>query len=167
VCYAVIGGMAMALRGVQRTTFDLDVLLQLDQLPVAHAVLTEQGYTRVFRSENVSHYEHADSPLNRIDVLHAFRMPSRAMLERAEPISFGEAGTLPVLPIEDLIGLKIQAATNAPRRALGDWNDIYRLVIQAAESQANFDWGRVAGYLDLFGQSAKLRELQKLHEDHR
>jgi predicted nucleotidyltransferase len=167
VDYAVIGGMAMALRGVQRTTFDLDFLLLLSQLPTAHDVLVGEGYAQVYHSENVSHYENPSVPLGRIDILHAFRDHSLAMLQRAEVIEFGDAGGLPVVQLEDLIGLKIQAAKNSARRALGDWNDIYRMVIHAAEIRHDLNWGLVARYLALFDQLAKLSELQRLYEDHR
>lgn len=60
VSYALIGGFAMALRGVQRGTVDLDFILMLDNLGTADGILTGCGYVRVFRSENVSHYESAD-----------------------------------------------------------------------------------------------------------
>jgi predicted nucleotidyltransferase len=89
------------------------------------------------------------------------------MLQRAEVIEFGDAGGLPVVQLEDLIGLKIQAAKNSARRALGDWNDIYRMVIHAAEIRHDLNWGLVARYLALFDQLAKLSELQRLYEDHR
>ena len=36
VRYALIGGLAVALRGVQRTTFDLDFLLMLSDLEAAY-----------------------------------------------------------------------------------------------------------------------------------
>ncbi|MSU25519.1 MAG: hypothetical protein EXS37_21060 [Opitutus sp.] len=44
--YALIGGFAMALRGVQRATMDLDFLLMLDDLDKAHAIFGELGYRR-------------------------------------------------------------------------------------------------------------------------
>ena len=78
--YAVIGGMAMALRGIQRTTFDLDFLLMLSDLERTHKILLEEGYACVYQSENVSHYSKSGGGLTRVDVLHAFRGPSLSML---------------------------------------------------------------------------------------
>lgn len=49
VHYALIGGFAMALRGVQRATMDLDFLLMLDDLEIAHAL---EDYLRLFNFEN-------------------------------------------------------------------------------------------------------------------
>lgn len=166
VNYAVIGGMAMAMQGVQRATFDLDLLLMLSDLKAAQAVLAQEGYTRVYHSENVSHYEKLGAALYRIDLLHAFRGPSLSMLKRAPRLPLSEDCSLRVLTIEDLIGLKIQALTNDPRRALSDWNDIHRLIIQAAETSRSLEWDRVSDYLDIFQLRAKLPELKHLYESH-
>jgi hypothetical protein len=162
--YAVIGGMAMALRGVQRATFDLDFLLMLSDLDGAQRIFREEGYECVFQTENVSHYQKPGSGLSRVDVLHSFRGPSLSMLERAERLPLGDSCLLPVLQAEDLIGLKVQAATNDPARALGDWNDIYRLVIHCAATERAPNWALVGDYLTIFGQESKLGELKDLYE---
>jgi hypothetical protein len=168
VKYALIGGMAMAMRGVQRATFDLDFLIMSSDLEITRQILAVQGYQSVYQSENISHFENPTDGLARVDLLHAFRGPSLSMLDRAERLSFGESCQLPVLQIEDLIGLKVQAASNDPARALGDWNDIYRLVIQAAETSASkaFNWLLISDYLDTFDCSSKLAELETLYERH-
>ncbi len=168
VNYALIGGMAMAMRGVQRATFDLDFLIMLSDLEITRRILVEQGYLSVYESENVSHYHNPTGGLARVDVLHAFRGPSLSMLQRAERLPLGESCHLPVLQIEDLIGLKVQAASNDPARALGDWNDIHRLVIQAAEAspQRAFNWLLVGDYLAAFDRASKLSELESLYERH-
>lgn len=60
VRYATIGGFAMALRGVQRSTVNLDFILMLEDLPKADEILRGFGYERAFRSENGSHDVSAD-----------------------------------------------------------------------------------------------------------
>ncbi len=164
--FAVIGGMAMALRGVQRATFDLDFLLMFSDLPAAHATLEVEGYSRIHHSENVSHYENPSSVLVRVDILHAFRGPSLGMLKRAERLSLGTNCHLPVLQIEDIIGLKIQALVNDPARALGDWSDIHRLIAHSAESKRLVNWDLISEYLSIFNLESKLEELKHLYEDH-
>ena len=164
--YAVIGGIAMAMRGVQRATVDLDLLLMLSDLSQAHELLEQEGYARIFHSDDVSHYEKAGTGLFRIDILHAFRGPSLAMLGRADRLVFPGAGTLPVLQIEDIVGLKIQALTNNPDRALGDWNDIHRLVDHAGKTQQPLDWDLIAEYLEIFEVAGMLTELKGLYETH-
>lgn len=121
--YALIGGFAMALRGVQRATMDLDFILMLEDMGKADAILSEFGYRRDFHSENVSHYRSSDQEWGRIDILHAFRGPALGMLQRAERIPVDASLTLPVVHVEDLVGLKIQALVNDPLRAISDWDD--------------------------------------------
>ncbi|NDV62974.1 nucleotidyl transferase AbiEii/AbiGii toxin family protein [Puniceicoccales bacterium CK1056] len=163
VRYALIGGFAMGLRGVQRATVDLDFILMLDDLSTADQIFTQSGYKRTFHSENVSHYESSDLDLGRIDILHAFRGPSLSMLKRADRVSLSSELSLPVVQVEDLIGLKIQAATNDPSRASSDWLDIRLLIENAGQNKQSIDWDLIGDYLDLFGKTDKLEELRKLY----
>ena len=165
VRFALIGGWAVALRGVQRTTFDLDFLIMLSDLATADEILVSEGFARVFHSPNVSHYERAGSALDRVDILHAFRGPSLSMLDRAERLPLADGIRIPVLRTEDIIGLKIQASVNNPSRALGDWSDIHRLVRHAAETSSPLQWPLIEEYLAIFGLGAKLPELKALHDE--
>jgi hypothetical protein len=161
--YALIGGFAMALRGVQRATMDLDFILMLDDLEAADRILAETGYRREFRSENVSHYLSPDAAWGRIDILHAFRGPSLGMLRRAERLSVSPDLALPVITTEDIVGLKIQALVNDPSRAVGDWHDI-RLHLESARDQGqSLDWELLEDYLRLFQLESKLPELKTIH----
>lgn len=163
VRYALIGGFAMALRGVQRATMDLDFILMLEDLETAHRILHELGYQREFHSENVSHYLNPDESWGRIDILHAFRGPSLGMLRRAERMPVGSHVNLPVVAIEDLIGLKVQAIANDPARAIADWHDIALLLSAAQEQRLTLDWELLEDYLRLFHFEAKLPELKAIH----
>src|SRR5690606_31468073 len=86
--YALIGGLAMAMRGVQRSTLDADFILLLENLEEADSILRSLGYRKEFASENVSHYVSADPALGRIDFLHAFRSATLGMLGRADTLEF-------------------------------------------------------------------------------
>lgn len=163
VHYALIGGYAMALRGVPRATLDLDFLLMLEDLEIADAILGELGYRRDFRSDNVSHYVNPDETWGRIDILHAFRGPSLAMLRRAERVPVGTDLSLPVATIEDIIGLKVQAIANQPSRALPDWHDIALLLTAAGERRVEIDWQLLGDYLRLFHFEGKLADLKAIH----
>lgn len=161
--YALIGGFAMAMRGVQRATVDLDFLLLAKDLESVDQILHTCGYERVFRSENVSHYRDPTAPFGRIDILHAFRAPSLGMLDRAERLEISPGLSVPVLHIEDLIGLKIQAAVNDPAREAQDWQDIHLLLQAAAYDDKVIDWALIADYLALFQLSHRLQELKDRH----
>jgi hypothetical protein len=161
--YALIGGFAMALRGVQRATMDLDFILMLEDMEKAHAILCDLGYRREFHSENVSHYLAPDHDWGRIDILHAFRGPTLGMLERAERLPVDATLTLPVVHVEDLVGLKIQGLVNDPSRAVADWDDI-RMLLQAAGQQRHvMDWELLLDYLRLFRMEQRLDELKTIY----
>ena len=159
--YALIGGFAMALRGVQRATIDMDFILMLDDLEQADSIFQSAGYVRAYKSENVSHYMAKDDELGRIDLLHAFRGHTLGMLDRAERITITEGLTLPVVQVEDIIGLKVQAAVNSPKRATADWADIQMILETSAESQQSIDWELLGEYLGLFNLNDKLTTLQE------
>lgn len=160
VGYALIGGFALAMRGVQRATMDLDFILALEDLDQADEILRSHGYQRAYRSPNVSHYISAQRDWGRIDLLHAFREPSLKMLERAESMEVSPGLRLRVAQIEDLIALKLQALKNDPRRITGDWADI-RLIIEAAALRRQpLDWERLADYLEIFHLSDQMEQLK-------
>lgn len=150
----------MALRGVQRATVDLDFILLLDDLDRADAIFREHGYKRAFHSENVSHYISDDLELGRIDILHAFRGPTLSMLERSNRIDVADGLNLPVVQIEDIIGLKVQAAVNAPRRQHSDWTDIRTMVETCSEQNIQIDWPLLEDYLGIFGLESKLETMK-------
>ncbi|WP_328985577.1 nucleotidyl transferase AbiEii/AbiGii toxin family protein [Thiorhodovibrio winogradskyi] len=165
VRYALIGGFAMAMRGVQRATVDLDFILMLEDLDCAHRILRQAGYQRAFHSENVSHYVASQPGLGRIDLLHAFRGPSLSMLARAERLEIAEDVSLPgvripVVQVEDIIGLKIQALINDPRREVGDWQDIRLLLETAARMGRKLDWELIEDYLELFGLESEQERMK-------
>jgi predicted nucleotidyltransferase len=150
----------MAMRGVQRATLDLDFILMLEDLEQADRILRDAGFRRAFHSENVSHYVGDEAALGRIDLLHAFRGPSLGMLVRAERLEVADGLTLPVVQIEDIIGLKVQAAVNDPRREASDWSDIRLLIEIAAQTGKPLDWELLADYLELFELTCELPMLR-------
>lgn len=163
VTFALIGGLAMALRGVQRMTLDADFILLSEDLDTCHSLLQGMGYRREFHSENVSHYLAADQALGRVDLLHAFRPATLSMLKRAERFSLTPDCSIPVVQTEDIIGLKIQASVNDPDRQIRDWSDIFMLVEHAAREAKGIDWKLVEDYLSLFDLADRLEELKQHH----
>ena len=160
VRYALIGGFAMALRGVQRATTDLDFILFLDDLERADSVLTSFGYNQVFHNENVSHYQAKDQEFGRIDLLDAFRAPTLGMLDRADRVAVIPGVDLPVVQIEDIVGLKVQAAKNDPVRGMQDWADIETMMKEARRLNNEPDWELLQSYLSLFQQEDRLAWLK-------
>lgn len=163
VNYALIGGLAMALRGVQRATLDADFILLSEDLDLVDGILHDMGYRREFQSENVSHYLAADPALGRIDLLHAFRPATLSMLQRADRLTLTSNCEIPVVQTEDIIGLKVQAAVNDPEREISDWSDIMQLVEYSARSGKTLDWELVADYLELFDLGNRMEELKQAY----
>ena len=149
VRYGLTGGYAVAIHGHQRTTVDLDFLVDRDDLEKVDQILRDMGYEIVHRSENVSQFTSSKEELGEIDFIHAFRKASMKMLERAGAEKlFPEGPPIVVLKVEDVIGLKIQAIANAPHRRSQDLADIQNLVEVHRES---IDWELIQDYCALFG----------------
>lgn len=157
--YAAIGGFALGVLGVPRSTGDLDFLVSRDDLGSLDALMSGLGYRLTARTENVSHYAHNQAVWGTLDVLHAFRRFSVGMLDRARtaPI-FDGASAITVLQPEDIIGLKVQALANDATRLAQETADIEAL---AARYGAQLDWDRIQEYYELFdcgSDGTKLRE---------
>ncbi len=165
VGYALIGGFAMGLRGVQRATMDLDFILALEDLERADAILQRHGFKRRFRSENVSHYTSDDPDWGRVDLLHAFRKPSLRMLQRADQLEVTPELRLKVAKLEDLIGLKVQALSNDAARAERDWLDIKLLLKSAGSGGVPVDWELLEDYFEIFDLRDRMTNLRKWYNE--
>jgi hypothetical protein len=147
--HALIGGLAFAYYGSTRATVDLDLLIHENDGPKAKAELLKNGFFVEFESPEVIQL----NGLGYIDLLLARRPISQKMLFEAH--KSGPEG-IRVLKAEDLIGLKIQAYKNNPRRELQDKTDIQFLI----ESDDKLDWNRIKEYADLFNEWEVINELK-------
>lgn len=157
--YAALGGFALGVLKVPRTTQDLDFLVHRDDLDSLDQVMSRLGYHLVGRTENASRYLHGDSGWGAVDALHAFRTFSLAMLERAQsyPVFDGTV-TVKVLQPEDVIGFKVQGMANNPMRVTQDLVDIETLM---AYYRHKLDWARIQEYFDLFELGQEGRRLRE------
>ena len=148
--HALIGAFALAAWGVQRATNDIDFLIDGAKAAVARQALENNGFTVFHASDEVLQMA-GPGP---VDFVLARRPLSLAMLARATARIF--RGINCVGP-EDLIGLKIQAYRNDPRRELQDRADIQRLI----EVSASLDWVRIKQYADLFSEWPAVEDLRR------
>ena len=151
--YALIGGLALVSHKVIRATQDIDLLTDFDKAEDIDRELVAIGYRCLHRSPDAGNYLRGDE---RVDFIYASRPAARRLLERATAIqtAFGEVR---VVSTEGLIGLKIQAFVNNPRRTQ-DLEDIKALV--AANRQA-LKMDEVREYFRLFDREALLEEILK------
>ena len=159
VTYALIGGYAVGLWGVHRSTVDMDFLVLKDDLAKVRRIMGSMGYEIQFASENVTQYRSPLTVFGEIDFLHAFRDASLRMLERSvEKKLFGDELSIKVLLPEDLIGLKVQAFANDEKRERLDMFDIESLMRVHGQS---LDWELIGEYFDLFESSELFSELKR------
>lgn len=158
--YAAVGGFALGVFGFKRATMDLDFLIHRDDLGHVHEAMLALGYRRYATTENVSHYVHPDASGGAVDFIHAFRTSSLEMFARTRAFPLFE-GTLQlrVVAPEDLIGFKVQALANNPKRSTKEWADIEGLIDACGEDR--LDWQRIQEYFELFDLG---EEGRKLHE---
>ena len=155
--YALMGGLALHASGYSRATEDIDILILKEDMPKVKDFLLRLGYTPVHESEDVSNFRGLLKELGQIDFLHAHREYTKNMLKRARDCAILEDKfRVKVLKPEDLIGLKVQAGVNDPKRETREWADIEHLL---RLHKGKLDLGLIQEYFALFGLQDKLHEL--------
>ena len=149
--FALIGGLALAAHRVVRATSDVDLLAAAGNAGDVDAVATRVGYHNLHRSAEVANYLRGDE---RLDLLFASRPLAKRLLDEARERAT-TFGVLRVVSAEGLIGFKLQALTNDPRR-VQDLEDI-RALLRA--NRQTLDLEEVREYFRLFDREPLLDEL--------
>jgi hypothetical protein len=147
--HALIGGMALSEYGYGRGTQDVDWLIPEESVVKLLPHFLSKGFSLFHQSDDVIQL----TGLAEIDFLIARRPISKAMLDHAH---YSSHLKLKVVLPEDLIGLKIQAYTNAPSRKSKDLSDIQELI----ERQPKLDWDKIKLYADHFNEWPTLQSLK-------
>ncbi|MBI1860720.1 MAG: hypothetical protein HYR96_07375 [Deltaproteobacteria bacterium] len=146
--HALIGGLGLASLGIQRATFDVDLLVDGKDKARISQLMTSLGWQIAMETSEVLHF----SGNGRVDFLLANRPLGLEMLSLAKPGALG----IRVVGPEGIIGLKIQAYKNSPRRELQDKADILSLM----EKFPKLDWKRVKEYADLFDEWQEIERIK-------
>ncbi len=146
VRYGLMGGFALVVYGIPRTTVDLDFLIDKDDLEKLDKIMEMLGYKLIFRTENVSQFVGLTPATGGIDFVHAFRKYSKKMLERVQTKNLEDL-TIKVLRLEDIIGLKVQAIANDLTRKNRELADIESILDKFGNE---IDWDLVKEYFELF-----------------
>lgn len=149
VPFALIGAMALSEHNHARATQDIDFMIPEESVATVMAGMAALGYTVFFQSENVLQLQGPGS----VDFLIARRPISRAMLANAKA---GPKTHVPCVSAEDIIGLKMQAYKNDPKRELQDKADIQALI-----EKNGLDWDKVKYYADHFQEWPFIEDLRK------
>ena len=151
VPFALIGGLALTSHKVIRATQDVDLLADLERADEIDATLAKLGYQCLHRSADAANYARGDE---RIDFLFASRPIARRLLDAATELKT-TLGELRVVSAEGLIGFKLQALVNDPRRTR-DLEDI-RALLRA--NRGALDIEELRAYFRLFDRESLLDEL--------
>lgn len=127
--FALMGGFALQAVGITRTTRDIDLLVLSQDSPKIKEIMLKHRYELLHENEDILNFTSKNFELGRVDFLLAHRKYTLAMLKRAkeEPVLGGKL-KIKVLKVEDQIGLKIQAASNDPKRLYQDMADVRTLI---------------------------------------
>ncbi len=126
--HAIVGAMALNAYGYQRTTSDVDVLVQREGLETFKKTHLGRGYVEKFPGSKGLR----DTVQNvKIDVLFTGEYPGDG---KEKPVAFPDPATAAVrgdrfalLPLETLIELKLASGMTAPHR-LRDLADVIELI---------------------------------------
>ncbi len=142
--YALIGGFALDLYLTPRSTVDLDFLIKKSHISSLKEILKTRDYQLINESENVLQFQHDVSPLGSIDFIIASREKSNKIVNDSNQILiFNESISIKVAKLEDLVGLKLQAIRNDPKRTQ-DKEDIRNIL----RSGIDLDLKRIQEYVD-------------------
>jgi predicted nucleotidyltransferase len=153
IVYCVIGGVAVNAHGAVRATHDLDLMLRAEDAPRARDVISTLGYRTLDAGREIESYVRART---RLDILLAQRSITLDLLARAQSIDYAGL-SIKVIPLEGLLGLKIQAFNDDPRR-LKDLQDIIDLV-RLHRDDLKLD--EVRAYFRLFDRETVLDDVLK------
>lgn len=108
--FALIRGLALASHNVVRATQDVDLLVAAEDADRIEAALLALTYRCMYRSQDAANYARGDE---RVDLLYAHRPIARKLLGAAVART-SALGTLRVVSVEGLIGLKLTRMDQRP-----------------------------------------------------
>ncbi|MCP4897221.1 MAG: nucleotidyl transferase AbiEii/AbiGii toxin family protein [bacterium] len=154
--WALIGGLGMAAFGMQRTTFDLDLVVPGEVQDDLIGFLESSGYSTLHRSSGYSNHVHDDPEMGRVDLVYV-RGDTQRLMFRDLPMIKGPGGAeVPVLRPEHLAAMKVFAIKNDPSRTLRELADIQFLL-----TLPGVDHEEVRGYFLKHGLEDRFDELKK------
>lgn len=149
--YAAIGGLAVNAHGFVRATRDIDLMVLVEDADAVRSLALDLGYRSLDDGKEIASYVR---DLQRFDVMHARRPISRGLLTRPVEANF-DGMTIPVISVEGLIGLKVQAYSDNPKR-LQDVTDMVEL-FRIHGHTLNME--EVRSYFGLFGRERLLDDI--------
>lgn len=161
--FALIGGFALQVAGITRTTGDIDMIVLREDKAKIKDIIIKHRYKIIHESDDVLNFYSDKFELGRIDFLLAHRKYAVSMLRRAEEKDILKGKfKIKVIRIEDQIGLKLQSSSNDASRMSRDMADIEQLI---KYNYPRLDIGLLREYFRLFDREPELDEIIKRTKD--
>jgi Uncharacterised nucleotidyltransferase len=154
--FAVIGGLAVAAYGHDRTTLDADFLVDLDSQDRAVALLEGLGYETLHRSNAFSNHLHADVTKGRVDLMYVRRPTADEIFARCELRSLPRDLVAPIASPEHIAAMKAFALAENPGR-FRDLEDVLYLL-----RRPGVDRDEIRRQFERRGLGERYRELENL-----
>jgi hypothetical protein len=154
--YAVIGGVALAIYGVTRTTQDLDLIVDLAGQNDLIGFLESLGYKTLHRSHGYSTHLHADPDRGRLDFVYVAPETGDKLFAGCHPRQGPGDIQVPVPRPEHLAALKVLSMKNDPDRTFQDLADIRALLVLPGVDRAE-----VRDYFERHGLKGHYDDLEK------
>ena len=153
--FAAIGGYGLLAHGIQRATFDLDLVVEREAQDELIDFLEALGYETLHRSSGYSNHLHRDSDLGRLDLVYVDRETAESLFAGCSSREILSGITVPVPRPEHLAAMKVHAIKNDPARKLQDLADI-RLLFRLP----SVDREEIRGYFDRLGLTELYEEIE-------
>lgn len=154
--WALIGGVALAVYGLARSTLDLDVLVEIEAQKELVSFMEEMGFETLHCSTAYSNHLHPDPIRGRVDFLYVRGSTRDQLFAEAETRS-GPHGLHVLVPKpEHLIAMKVLAIKSDPGRTFQDLADIRYLA-----SLPGVDHDEIRGHFERYGLLDRYHELER------
>lgn len=155
--WAVIGGVALAVYGLARTTLDLDLVVDLDAQGELVSFMEDLGYETLHRSAAYSNHLHPNPMRGRIDFLYVRGTTREKLFAEAQTRRGPRGMPVSVPKPEHLIAMKVLAIKSDPSRTFQDLGDIRYLA-----SLPGVDHGEIRSHFEKHGLLDRYNELERI-----
>lgn len=125
--WAAVGGVAVILYGVPRTTLDLDIAADGERQEEVLAWLDKIGYECLHSSRGFSNHVHPQSRWGRLDVIYLRDATRSALLNHCRRLAGPGGLSVPVVEAQHLIAMKAYSCKVDPGRRSQDLSDVRAL----------------------------------------
>lgn len=126
--HAVIGGVALVMYGLPRTTLDLDLVVDFTIQDALVEWLEARGYRTLHRSSGYSNHSHPAAAAGSLDFVYVRGATADALFAGCRRAQGPGGLEVPVPSPEHLAALKVLALKNDPERAFRDQEDLRYLL---------------------------------------